>query len=70
MSEECSDTVIKKSEELKKAEKLIGCRLQEPFMTMSFLSLSVIPEIKLTDKGLMDVINNKFIELFKKNSWY
>ncbi len=64
MSEESSDTVIRKSEELKNAEKLIGCSLQEPFMTMAFLSLSVIPELKLTDKGLMDVLNNKFTELF------
>ena len=64
MSEESSDTVIKKSEELKKAEKLIGCKLQEPFMTMAFLSLSVIPEIKLTDKGLMDVVTNEFTDLF------
>ena len=33
-------------------------------MTMGFLSLSVIPEIKLTDKGLMDVVKNEFTELF------
>jgi adenine deaminase len=33
-------------------------------MTMAFLSLSVIPEIKLTDKGLMDVVNNEFTDLF------
>ena len=64
MSEESAETVIRKSEELKKGEKLIGCKLEEPFMTMAFLSLSVIPELKLTDKGLMDVVNNKFTDLF------
>lgn len=64
MSEEPAQTVIQKSEELKKGEELIGCKLHEPFMTMAFLSLSVIPEIKLTDKGLMDVLNNEFTELF------
>ena len=64
MSEESTETVIEKCSELKKSEKLIGCTLNEPFMTMSFLSLSVIPEIKLTDKGLMDVIKNEFTELF------
>lgn len=64
MSEESAETVIEKCSELKKSEKLIGCKLNEPFMTMGFLSLSVIPEIKLTDKGLMDVVKNEFTELF------
>lgn len=64
MSEESAETVIKKGEDLKNGEKLIECALQEPFMTMAFLSLSVIPEIKLTDKGLMDVMNCEFTELF------
>lgn len=64
MSEEPAETVIQKSEKLKKGEELIGCKLHEPFMTMAFLSLSVIPEIKLTDKGLMDVLNNEFTKLF------
>lgn len=64
MSEETAETVIKKGENLKNGEKIVGCTLQEPFMTMSFLSLSVIPELKLTDKGLMNVMNNEFTELF------
>lgn len=64
MSEEDAQTVIKKCNQLKNGEKEIGCKLQEPFMTMSFLSLSVIPELKLTDKGLMDVTQNKFVNLF------
>ncbi len=64
MSEESAQTVMEKYENLRKCEKLIGCTLDEPFMTMSFLSLSVIPELKLTDKGLMDVVKNEFTELF------
>lgn len=64
MSEESAQTVIKKGEELKQGEKTIGCTLAEPFMTMAFLSLSVIPEIKLTDKGLMDVLKCEFTDLF------
>lgn len=36
----------------------------EPFMTLSFLALPVIPEIKITDRGLFDVLENKFIDLF------
>lgn len=33
----------------------------DPFMTLAFMALPVIPEIKLTDKGLFDVVNFKFI---------
>src|SRR6266567_2216375 len=33
----------------------LGCRLDHPCMTLSFLSLSVIPSLKLTDQGLIDV---------------
>lgn len=34
-----------------------------PFLTLSFLSLPVIPELKITDKGLFDVVNFKFIDI-------
>ena len=64
MSEQSSSEVIQKAKELKQGEKVIGCSLDEPFMTMAFLSLSVIPELKLTDKGLMDVMTGKFTNLF------
>ena len=33
----------------------MGCTMASPFMTMSFLALSVIPELKITDRGLVDV---------------
>ncbi|MEI6632955.1 MAG: adenine deaminase [Chlamydiota bacterium] len=42
----------------------MGCTLEDPFMTLSFLSLSVIPELKLTDKGLVKVSAQKIIPLF------
>ncbi len=35
----------------------------DPFMTLAFLALPVIPEIKVTDKGLFDVVNFKFIDI-------
>ena len=43
---------------LRKASRAIGCELAEPFLQLAFLSLPVIPSLKLTDKGLVDV--NKF----------
>jgi adenine deaminase len=41
----------------------LGCKLQHPCMTLSFLSLSVIPSLKLTDKGLIDVETFKLVPL-------
>ncbi len=41
----------------------LGCRLQHPYMTLSFLSLSVIPSLKLTDQGLIDVETFKLVPL-------
>lgn len=35
----------------------------EPFMALSFLSLTVIPELRLTDKGLFDVTENRLVEV-------
>jgi adenine deaminase len=46
------------------AAKDLGCKLPDPFMTLSFLSLPVIPELKLTDKGLVDVKQFKIVPLF------
>ena len=45
------------AEEYQRADKLaheLGCTLYSPFMTLSFMSLLVIPELKLSDKGLFD----------------
>lgn len=47
--------------------KTMGCVLADPFMTLSFLALSVIPDIKLTDKGLVDVGAQKIISLFTQS---
>lgn len=42
----------------------LGSRLRDPFMTMSFMGLEVIPKIKLTDRGLVDVERFRLIDLF------
>ncbi|OGP55328.1 MAG: adenine deaminase [Deltaproteobacteria bacterium RBG_13_52_11] len=44
--------------------KEMGCALEEPFMALSFLALPVIPELKITDKGLVDVTKFKIVPLF------
>ena len=48
------------------AAKRLGCKLTHPFMSLSFLSLPVIPELKITDKGLVDVEKSKIVSLFGK----
>jgi len=42
----------------------MGCELQAPFMTLSFLSLSPVPELKLTDQGLIDAVKMQRTGLF------
>lgn len=46
---------------LKAAHVMGVSRSTDPFITLSFLALPVIPELRLTDKGLYDVVENKFI---------
>lgn len=43
------------------AAAALGCTLERPFATLSFLSLSVIPELRLTDRGLVDVAAARLI---------
>ena len=42
-----------------------GCTLYSPFMTLSFMALLVIPDLKLSDKGLFDVTQFQFTALAK-----
>jgi len=53
--------VAKMVEKLKVAAHKLGCKLKSPFDTLSFMALEVIPHIKLTDKGLFDVDNFKYV---------
>jgi adenine deaminase len=46
-----------------KAAEEMGVRLPSPFMAMSFLALSVVPELKLTDRGLVDVDRFELVPL-------
>jgi adenine deaminase len=55
MSLEEPEAIARSLEELRAASRSIGCTLPEPFLQLAFLSLPVIPSLKLTDRGLMDV---------------
>ncbi len=64
MSDRDFDFVVQKCNELNKAAHSIGCTLEDPFMTMGFLSLPVIPELKVTDKGVFDTNKLDFVDIF------
>jgi adenine deaminase len=55
MTQDEPAAVARSLEELRGASRAIGCELPEPFLQLAFLSLPVIPSLKLTDRGLMDV---------------
>jgi adenine deaminase len=46
-----------------KAAQELGVSLPSPFMAMSFLALSVVPQLKLTDRGLVDVDRFELVPL-------
>jgi adenine deaminase len=46
------------------AAAALGSPLHDPFMAMSFMALEVIPKLKLTDQGLVDVETFEIVDLF------
>jgi len=56
--------VMKRIDDLNAAARSLGCDLDAPFMTLSFLSLSPIPSLKLTDQGLIDAVKMQRTELW------
>ncbi len=64
MSDQKYEFVRDKILSLKEHAHDMGTKLEDPFLAMSFLSLPVIPELKLTDKGLVQVSKFDFIDLF------
>jgi adenine deaminase len=64
MSVEPIGTLIKQLKDVERAAMTLGCKIPQPFMSLSFLALPVIPELKLTDRGLVDVNQFKLVSLF------
>ncbi len=64
VSDQPLEIVIEKIAALNAAAKSLGCDLPAPFMSLSFLSLSPIPALKLTDQGLVDALEMKLTSLF------
>jgi len=66
MSDQPLEVVREEMEKLLAVARQMGSQLHDPFMTMSFLALPVIPALKLTDKGLVDVNRFEFVPLFEE----
>jgi adenine deaminase len=63
LSLESADTVCTQLEEVERAAQALGCPVPCPFGVLSFLALPVIPELRITDQGLWDVVGQTFVRL-------
>ena len=66
MSDEKADAVAKKAETILKGFRSCGCKLNNPNMQLSLLALVVIPELRISDKGLVDVTKFNFIPVLEE----
>jgi len=63
MSDEPASRVARENEGIQNAARTAGAEIPSPFMTLSFLSLLVVPRLKLSDRGLFDVERFHFCPL-------
>lgn len=64
MSDQHAGVVAAQIKEVRLAARQMGALIDQPFSALSFLALPVVPELKLTDKGLVDVRQFTFVDLF------
>jgi adenine deaminase len=64
MSDRPIERVRADMDDLLRAARQLGTTVADPFMTLSFLGLEVIPSLKLTDRGLVDVERFRLVPLF------
>lgn len=64
MTDEKVEIVSSKYEKLQKIAHELGSKVENPFLQLSFLSLPVIPALKLTDRGLVDAKAFRIVSLF------
>lgn len=63
MSEKPLEEVAAEVEKLEQAWRDMGCLMPSPFMTMGLSSLACLPELRLTNKGLVDCVKFEFVPL-------
>src|SRR5262249_40993088 len=57
-----ADTVCRQLDDVNHAARVLGCPLDAPFGTLSFLALPVIPELRITARGVFDVREQCFLQ--------
>jgi adenine deaminase len=57
------DDVVERSHAILGAAEQLGCNVEAPFQLLAFLALSVIPSLKITDRGLVDVDRFELVPL-------
>jgi len=65
ISDQKAETVASLYKNINNVAEGIGCSLKAPFMTLSFMALLVIPDLKLSNKGLFDGCNFCFTSLYE-----
>lgn len=63
MSEKPAEDVMAQLDILNADAKALGCEMDAPFMSLSFISLPTVPDLGLTDLGVVDVLAHKLIPL-------
>ena len=63
MSDKDADTVARELAVMNEAALALGCDVAAPFMALSFISLPTVPELGLTDMGLIDVLGHTLIDV-------
>lgn len=64
MSEERAEVVAEKLDRIHEEIRKLGCKLKSPILALSFMALPVIPKLKVTDLGLVDVEEFKVVDVF------
>lgn len=63
-----AEEVMAAMERVNAAARSLGCSMNAPFMSLSFISLPTVPELGLTDYGLIDVFKHRIIDLVMETS--
>jgi len=64
MSEEKAEVVAEKFDKINAELRRLGCKLKSPVFALSFMALPVIPKLKITDLGLVDVEKFEVVDVF------
>ena len=64
MSDLGAHEVAKNYDRIEMTAKKLGSKIDNPFLTLSFMSLSVVPKLRITDRGLVDVEEGRTVPLF------